>query len=207
VMDELPPCYRCGKQPCECVAALFVRRDSIYKTLPGVDCWDADRDATLFDGGMPVVAHPPCRSWGRLAHMAKPPKGEHALGPLAVRYVRRWGGVLEHPAASRLWAKCKLPRPDCGVDKHGGWSLAVAQSWWGHLCTKPTWLYICGCEPERIPSCVVWPKNGTHAICRDRRPGVRSRNAKRPEINHGERDMTPPAFAEWLVEIARRTRV
>lgn len=27
------------------VAALFVRRDSIYKTMPEVDAWDADRDA------------------------------------------------------------------------------------------------------------------------------------------------------------------
>lgn len=27
------------------ISALFVRKDSVYKTL-GVDCWDIDRDAT-----------------------------------------------------------------------------------------------------------------------------------------------------------------
>lgn len=32
------------------VAALFVRADSVYKTLPGVDCWDIERDAMLYRG-------------------------------------------------------------------------------------------------------------------------------------------------------------
>lgn len=53
------------------VAALFVRRDSVYKTMSCVDAFDFDRDALTFAGGMPVVAHPPCRSWGRLRQFAK----------------------------------------------------------------------------------------------------------------------------------------
>jgi hypothetical protein len=32
------------------VAALFVRADSIYKTLPGVDAWDEARDARQWPG-------------------------------------------------------------------------------------------------------------------------------------------------------------
>ena len=58
-------------EPCEPspVAAMFVRADSVYKTIPGVDCWDIDRDARLWPGGCPVVAHPPCRAWGRLRHL------------------------------------------------------------------------------------------------------------------------------------------
>lgn len=32
------------------VAALFVRQDSIYKTMTGVDCWDIDRDARMWPG-------------------------------------------------------------------------------------------------------------------------------------------------------------
>lgn len=41
------------------VAALFVRADSIYKTMPDVDAWDIERDARRWPGGCPVVAHPP----------------------------------------------------------------------------------------------------------------------------------------------------
>lgn len=185
------------------VVVLFVRPGSVYRAM-GLDCYDRERDARTWPGGCPVVAHPPCRSWGRLSHMAKPEPGEKELGPWAVEQVRRWGGVLEHPAVSRLWAACGLPRPDCGTDAHGGWALEIAQSWWGHPCTKPTWLYVCGCAPADVPPCVVTPRYGTHAICRDKRPGVRSRNADRPEIRHGDRDMTPEPLAAWLVELARR---
>ena len=46
------------------VVVLFVRADSIYKTLPGVECYDEARDARTWPGGCPVVAHPPCRTWG-----------------------------------------------------------------------------------------------------------------------------------------------
>lgn len=53
------------------VSVLYTRSDSVYKTL-GVDCWDMERDARLFPGGNPIVAHPPCRAWGQLSHMAKP---------------------------------------------------------------------------------------------------------------------------------------
>ena len=53
------------------VAALFCRRDSNYKLLPGVDVYDADRDARTYDGPHPVIAHPPCRGWGELRHMAR----------------------------------------------------------------------------------------------------------------------------------------
>lgn len=82
------------------VAVLFARADSVYKTLPGTDVWDAARDARNWPGGVPVVAHPPCRAWGRLAHMAKPKPDEKDLARWAVAQVRRFGGVLEHPAAS-----------------------------------------------------------------------------------------------------------
>lgn len=90
------------------VAALFVRADSIYKTMPGVDAWDIERDARKWPGGCPVVAHPPCRAWGRLRQFAKPRPDEKDLAPWAVEKVRRWGGVLEHPANSSLWIACGL---------------------------------------------------------------------------------------------------
>jgi hypothetical protein len=46
------------------VAILFARKDSIYKTMPGCDVWDIDRDARNWPGGAPIVGHPPCRAWG-----------------------------------------------------------------------------------------------------------------------------------------------
>lgn len=45
-----------------CVAALFCRSDSVYKSMPGVDVFDLERDALTWSGGSPVVAHPLCRA-------------------------------------------------------------------------------------------------------------------------------------------------
>jgi len=52
-------------------AVLFARADSIYKQLD-CDVWDQERDALRWPGGASIVAHPPCRSWGRLRKLAKP---------------------------------------------------------------------------------------------------------------------------------------
>src|SRR5689334_16938297 len=87
-----------------CVAVLYARSDSIYKTMKECDVWDIERDARNYPGGMPVICHPPCRAWGQLAHMAKPRQDEKDLARHAVKMVRTNGGVLEHPATSRLWA-------------------------------------------------------------------------------------------------------
>ncbi|WP_255347922.1 hypothetical protein [Xanthomonas sp. NCPPB 1128] len=38
------------------VAVLFARADSVYKTLPGCDVYDMERDARTFAGGMQVAA-------------------------------------------------------------------------------------------------------------------------------------------------------
>lgn len=47
------------------IAALFVQRGGVYFGLPDVDPWDEQRDARLYAGPLPVVAHPPCQRWGR----------------------------------------------------------------------------------------------------------------------------------------------
>lgn len=57
------------------IAVLFVRADSCYKRLPGIDAWDAERDALRWPGGVPAVYHPPCRAWATLRHHAKPREG------------------------------------------------------------------------------------------------------------------------------------
>jgi len=179
------------------VAVLFARADSYYKSLPGCDVWDIDRDARRWPGGCPVVAHPPCRAWGRLRHFARPRDGERELALWAVDQVRRWGGVLEHPASSLLWPAAALPKPG-QRDEWGGWTLPVIQWWWGHRAEKPTLLYIVGSEPKDILPIPLKIGEATHVIQSRKRCGYR------PHVTKAEREHTPPALAEWLVELASR---
>lgn len=188
------------------VAALFVRSDSVYKLMPGVDCWDAERDATLYTGPWPVVAHPPCRLWSCLKHFSKAPAEEKSLALFAIEAVRRFGGVLEHPRGSSLWREANLPQPG-HVDAWGGYSVVVEQFWWGHKAEKKTILYIVGCPLKLLPTMPVRFGEPSHVIDR---PG-RNRKAERPGsagrkpwVTKAEREHTPPAFAAWLIETARR---
>ena len=63
------------------VAALFVQRDGCYFDNPIVDPWDDKRDARLYAGPHPIIAHPPCQLWGRFAHVN----------------FARWGGEHNRP--------------------------------------------------------------------------------------------------------------
>ena len=179
------------------VAALFIRADSIYKTMPGVDCYDIERDARTWLGGCPVVAHPPCRAWGRLRQFAKPREDERELGIWAVEQVRRWGGVLEHPAESTLFAHCSMPRPGKFPDSFGGWSTELDQFIFGHRAKKATWVYVVGPMPAELPTRPVRVGSPTHCI----RPT--KAYPRLPSVTKAEREKTPPEFARWLVEAAR----
>lgn len=193
------------------VAVLFARSDSVYKSIPGCDVFDADRDARSFAGGMPVVAHPPCRAWGKLRKFAKPREDEMALSPWAVDQVRSFGGVLEHPYSSQLWPHCSLPATG-ERDSFGGWTMVIDQDWFGHKAEKRTKLYIVGIEPRDIPPLPFRIEEPTHVLASDRRSGPgrdspRLRKGEpgwRPEISKAEREHTPRPLAEWLVELARR---
>jgi hypothetical protein len=182
------------------VAVLFARSDSNYKALPGVDVWDIERDARKWPGGSPVVAHPPCRAWGRLRQFAQPRDGEKELAPWAVRQVRRFGGVLEHPAESTLWAHCGLPRPGQFPDEHGGWAMEIEQFHFGHRAEKATWLYVVGCDPDDLPAMPRRDGKATHCV----RPT--KAYPRLPSITKAEREHTPPALAAWLVDLARRCK-
>lgn len=102
------------------VAALFVRRDSIYKTMPGVNAWDADRNARLWPGGCPVIAHPPCRQWGRLRQFAHGDDYEKSHGPWAANQVRRWGGYWSTRRNQHCGALPVCPLPDRGTSSAAG---------------------------------------------------------------------------------------
>lgn len=181
------------------IAALYIDPRGPYPKMPGVEPWDEQRDARLYMGHHPVVAHPPCGPWGRLSAYCR--KQDPSLAVLAVAQVRRWGGVLEHPAGSRLFRECQLPWPGELPDEHGGWTLSVNQVDFGHVAVKHTWLYIVGTPPSSVR--VTVPRGiPTHRIAVDRR----KRNAQGlKECSAELRRRTPHAFADFLVAIARST--
>lgn len=142
------------------VAALFVARGGCYfdPSLTDVDPWDETRDARLYAGPWPVVAHPPCSRWCLLAGLVQATRG-HKVGDdggtfaAALASVRRWGGVLEHPAFTRAWPTYGLPAPP--------------------LPLQPSGTYCC-----------PWP--GV-LLGRSRCPSSRSRSARTPERRRGVR--------------------
>lgn len=191
------------------VAVLFARTDSIYKTLHGCDVYDAERDARTWPGGCPVVAHPPCKRWSMINGVVLsryPHKADEfawgndgGLFKVALEAVRRWGGVIEHPAGSRAFGHYGLPRVGRGPDRHGGWTCEVRQVDFGHRAEKRTWLHICGVGPDELPPLPA-PREATALV-------VRMPECRPVELmSRAEREITPPEFARWLVELARRTR-
>jgi hypothetical protein len=184
------------------ISILFAARNSIYKTIPGLDVWDEDRDALNWPGGNPGIFHPPCRLWSKwMRHFSKAPPEEKELALWSVRQVRKWGGVLEHPACSELWPGAGLPFPGKGRDIYGGMSISLRQQWFGHKAEKATWLYICGANrlPD-IPFRLGQPECHYSAV----------RTVKHPDmqrLSHRERHGTPPAFAHWLIAVAERCSI
>lgn len=189
------------------VVVLFAMKDSIYKSIPGCDLYDVDRDARTYSGDFPVVAHPPCQLWGAMAAVNfkrwggahNMPGNDGGLFAFALETVRRCGGVLEHPAKSRAFKKYGIPTPKGkGWQKclDGGWVCEVWQSAYGHKANKATWLY---CFGSPIPAKWERPK-GTHQV------GFydqRGKAANKPTLTKKEANGTPFEFAEYLVEIAR----
>lgn len=178
------------------VAVLCAARNSVYHALPDVDVYDMTRDARTFDGGCPIVAHPPCRAWSAFcAHQAKPQPGERELGPLCVDWLRECGGVLEHPAHSRLFYELDLPLPGIDRQRHDRlWSIAVQQAWFGDSRTKSTWLLFSGIHADEVQL-----PYRLHDPSGDRR--------RWQVMSKHQRSATPPALAEWLVSLAREARI
>lgn len=140
------------------VAALYVERGGVYFGLNGVDPWDEARDARKYAGPHPVVAHPPCARWGRYAKGGPNPRARRFIvgddgGCFreALRAVRAFGGILEHPADSHAWRAFSLTAPPrrggwIMADTVGGWTCCVEQRHYGHAARKATWLYAVGVE-------------------------------------------------------------
>ncbi len=180
------------------VSALFVRKDSIYKAM-GLDCWDSERNALLWPGGNAGIFHPPCRGWGRLRKFSVATEEEKELAVWSVNQVRRWGGVVEHPASSDLWRYCNLPLGN-QVDQYGGFTLSVNLHWFGFPAEKKTYLYIVGCLPRCIPAYPLSFDAITHKI---RFPDRRGRSGEK-NLPKSQRDVTPVLMATWLISLCEK---
>lgn len=193
------------------IAALYVQTNGVYYGIDDVDPWDEKRDARKYPGPHPVVAHPPCSRWCRLAGLVEARWG-HKRGDdggcfeSALNAVRKYGGVLEHPAYSDAWLAFDLPPPIPGGGWQrglcGGWSCHVEQGRYGHPAKKATWLYAYGVDA--LPS-LEWgsdPDVQSKALvswCGNR---VKS-GENRPRVGKARASATPIAFRDMLLSIAR----
>jgi hypothetical protein len=194
------------------IAALFVQKNGAYYGLPDVDPWDEERDARKYDGPHPVVAHPPCARWSRLAGFTQArfgkKRGDDAgCFASAVASVRKWGGVIEHPAWTRAFSAHGIAIPVAhGWQKIicGGWVCSVEQGHYGHETSKPTWLYAFG--SAELPD-LEWSAGSV--IGGGSWLGLSSdglRKTKRNNIKKVDRSRTPPQFRDLLLSIARSCR-
>ena len=196
------------------IAALFVETNGCYFGLPNVDPWDIHRDAGLYDGPWPVVAHPPCERWGRFSegHMTIKGKVTGADGgcfAAALASLRRCGGILEHPAHSKAWAAFGIEKPQRtgwypNGDEPNEWVCEVEQGHYGHVARKKTWLLYVGPEPldliwgpseQRLPAKRLAERGYESA----RRCGAVANQSSR------QRQRTPQQFRDLLLSLAART--
>jgi hypothetical protein len=193
---------------------LFALLDGPYAKVPNIELWDEKRDARLYDGPYPVVAHPPCERWGRYWHGGPSARVRRVKGDdggcfaSALESVRRFGGVLEHPAASAAWEAFGLNKPPrvggwVNADFEGGWTCCVDQGKYGHRAQKATWLYAAKVE---LPI-LEWDKSSGGLRLDD---GYHSKEERRRKVRTGicqrlsrrQRLETPIAFRDLLLAIA-----
>jgi hypothetical protein len=214
------------------IAALFVDATGPYADLPGVDAYggldhaggstDVIRDAREYDGPWPVVAHPPCKRWGRFWHGSTRKPHQFELGDdggcfmAALIAVHLNGGVIEHPAESRAWAFFGLPTPAKGAgwsepDQYGGRSCYVEQCHYGHPARKATYLYAIGIDFDAFE--LIWDR--TRAVvpqwmidrygeAKARKIGVVAMMGGKDKVKN--RNATPPAFRDVLIAMAESAR-
>jgi hypothetical protein len=210
------------------IAALYVAARGGYFGLDYVDPWDRERDARLYDGPLPVVAHPPCQRWGKMwagspsviakTGVRKVKGDDGGCFASALDAVRRYGGVLEHPWGSAAWAHFNLNVPprsggwisaELPGSHRYGWTCCVEQGRYGHYARKPTLLYAVGCDlPEmdwgigehRIPQWAI----DKYGLKRAKRIGELS--FKGGGTDSILRIGTPKPFRDLLISMARTVR-
>ena len=167
------------------IAALCTTSNSVYETIPGVDCYDVKRNARSFTDNRPVICHPPCRGWSAfMAHFANPIPGEKDLAYFCAEQVMRNGGVIEHPKHSRF-VKLFMDDPKWKI-------ITIHQEWFGYPIQKATWLLMPShYEIPELPFSLQAPKM----------PGEQKRIFE--NMSHRQRHLTSYSLALWLISLIR----
>lgn len=159
-----------------------------------IDIYDKKRDAATFPGGVAVIAHPPCRLWGKLSHFVEiqplPQREEKELGRFCAKAVIENGGILEQPFDSELFYDMNLPSG--GVANSLGFTLELPQRMFGHYMIKNTWLFF-----SRIYYFDLEPFL----------PAIHGKPLKSIQrLSHKQREATPYSLAEWLIRQAVKVK-
>lgn len=221
------------------IAALFVEKNGPYANLENVDAWPAARDARNYPGPWPVVAHPPCSRWCKLAGLVEARYGykkgdDGGCFAFALEAVRKFGGILEHPAFSAAWQAFGLTEPLPNIWTRcidGGWIVEVRQLDFGHPAEKRTWLYAFGVKHLPMITASATESSATvgtgkigkytpTAHCsrtwtKEVQPTARTsflRNRDKVpselrRLSSKEASRTPVAFRDWLISIAESVAI
>ena len=191
------------------IAALFIAKNGTYWNHPEIDAWDEERNAFLYKGPHPVIAHPPCQRWCKLAKFCQSRWGlrvgdDGGTFQFALSAVREFTGVLEHPAYSLAFKEYGLGRPIRGSwqpSPAGGWITEVSQCAYGHRAFKRTWLYTTVPNPIQMD----W----SEPEVKYRVSGSRTKSKRYPNrrkmLSKRESSSTPPLFRDKLMELLRGT--
>lgn len=208
------------------IAALFVEESGCYFGIAGVDPWGVSRDARLYDGPYPVVAHPPCARWsvlwsGGFVGKRKEFGDDNGCFKSALETVRTYGGVIEHPARTKAYKHFGIRLPEkrgwAMADTHGGWVCQVDQRHYGHRAHKQTWLYCCKVSLPQLK----WGKGPATDYILNQREQYKNARHDLPliptmkavkdiaareggiRLRTKEISATPPEFRDLLISIAR----
>lgn len=192
------------------INALFVETNGIYFKDPRVIPWDKKTNAFNCRNGFPAICHPPCERWGRYWSGGPSVKRRKVLGDdggafaFCLWYVRTYGGVIEHPEASRAFDYYGLETPPkkggwVSCDKYGGWACCVEQGNYGHEARKATWLYFNGSWPIDLKWGPSEAKVKFETSLKD--SSLRGQDGYKPaqKLSDKQRLATPKEFKELLI--------
>lgn len=206
------------------IAALYVETAGSYFGLPDIDPWDEQRDARLYAGPHPVVAHPPCQRWGKLwagqplwikrTGERKKKGDDGGCFAAALNAARAYGGVIEHPWGSHAWPHFGINKPPreggwIAADFYGGWTCCVEQGRYGHHARKPTMLLVYGCDLPELDWGIGESRLDPEVIARmglKRAKRLGEVGSKGGGTDSTARIYTPAPFRDLLLSIARTAK-
>lgn len=168
------------------ISVLCAHDKSNYYQIPGLDIYNAERDAYNFTGLNPVICHPPCAQWSQMRAFSNQDERLKNLANFCFRSLVNNGGIFEHPSGSMVWKQFNWPT--------GTKIISVNQSWFGFPAQKKTILAFYRCSPISHPLSF---DAVTHVL------GKR-KNGKR-ELSKSQRSLTTLSFNQWLIDSIRQT--